>query len=107
VGTSQRLVNTFFAWILSVILAQVLHYSSPFGYWVVVITAGAWTWTTAGWQWRTYIRQRQAMGELQEVSIEAASLYEIILVAWRGKQSPVGNANAATFNIVASCRRYR
>ena len=47
------------------------------------------------------------MGELQEVSMEAASLYEVILVAWRGEQSPAGNANAATFNIVASYRRYR
>ena len=44
------------------------------------------------------------MGELQEVSMEAASLY---VVAWMGEQSPADNTNAATFNIVASYRRYR
>jgi hypothetical protein len=39
--------------------------------------------------------------------MEAASLYEVALVAWMGEQSPAGNANAVTFNIVASYQRYR
>jgi hypothetical protein len=47
------------------------------------------------------------MGEFQEVSMEAASLYEVALVAWMGEQSPAGNANAVTSNVVASYRRYR
>jgi hypothetical protein len=47
------------------------------------------------------------MGELQEVLMEAASLYEVILITWRGEQSPTGNTNAATFNIIASYRQYR